>query len=261
MHEIDEVKFIRSRAMDDMVAHAFFTRSKGVSPPPFDSLNFDSRGADSVENVEENVRLASIACDADLTRLTLVNQAHGSLVHVADENDVGLKWTQRPEADAIITNKPNLPIGVLTADCLPMLIHDPRRRAIAVVHAGWKGTLHKISQKTIEAMEKKYGTNPEDVNVAMGPHIRPCCYEVKDDLYDAFMATGARCATYFLRSEGLRLDLARANTAQLQEAGVKTSSIDKDALCTSCQAGFFSYRRDTGNTGRQLSFIMLKGRP
>lgn len=244
------------------LSHGFFGRTGGVSRTPFDSLNFDSRGADPPENVKANTGLASMACAAPLEALALINQVHGSaVVEANEENRSRLRTT---DADAIITGEALVPIGILTADCLPVLLYDPVKRAIGAAHAGWKGTASGVSVRTVEAMRSKYGSDPKDIIAAFGPAIGRCCYAVGTEVVAAFKsaypesAWGYKC---FSEEAGkITFDLALANAGQLIEAGLSSDNIDAASRCTACNSHeFFSYRRGTGVTGRQLSFIMLTG--
>ncbi len=169
-----------------------------------------------------------------------LKQIHSAGVLVADR--AGLIG----EGDALITAQPGIALSVRTADCYPILLVDSRRRAIAAVHAGWRGTAAEIVPGTIAEMRARFGTNPADVYAAIGPGIGGCCYEV-----------GADVARQFNKSAG-RLDLADANRRQLTDSGVESSHIDMTALCTFCDADrFHSYRRDKEYAGRMVSFIRL----
>jgi purine-nucleoside/S-methyl-5'-thioadenosine phosphorylase / adenosine deaminase len=151
------------------------------------------------------------------------------------------------EGDAAVTNRPDLAISIRTADCYPILLADARNRAVAAVHAGWRGTATQIVRKTVEKMSAEFGTSPADVHAAIGPGIGACCYEV-----------GPEVARYFGSSERTHLDLASENRKQLEAAGVPSSNIEALGVCTFCDAErFFSYRRDKENPGRMTSFIQI----
>lgn len=249
----------------DGVCHGFLGRTGGVSEAPFKSLNFDFRGvgADAPENVMANMKLASKACSAPLEAVVLLNQAHGSAVVEANqENRSRLRTT---DADAIVCETDGIPLGILAADCLPVLLYDPVKRVIGAAHAGWKGTAAGISVRTVEAMRSMYGSDPKDIIAAFGPAIGQCCYTVGHTVIAAFKfaysesAWGDGC---FNNDAGkMTLDLAVANAGQLIEAGLIPDNIDAASPCTACNSHqFFSYRQDRGATGRQLSFIMLTGK-
>ncbi|MGA3202438.1 MAG: peptidoglycan editing factor PgeF [Bryobacteraceae bacterium] len=170
-----------------------------------------------------------------------LKQIHSDRVLVADRPGVV------GEGDAAVTNRPDLAISIRTADCYPILLADARNRAVAAVHAGWRGTATQIVRKTVEKMSAEFGTSPADVHAAIGPGIGACCYEV-----------GPEVARYFGSSERTHLDLASENRKQLEAAGVPSSNIEALGVCTFCDAErFFSYRRDKENPGRMTSFIQI----
>jgi polyphenol oxidase len=171
-----------------------------------------------------------------------LKQIHSNLALLADEPGVV------GEGDALITNHPGLAVSVRTADCYPILLADPRNRAIAAVHAGWRGTAAQIVIRTLEKMKSEFGTEPADVSAAIGPGIGVCCYEVGEDVSRQF---GFAIRTH--------LDLMSENRKQLEEAGVSPQNIQALDVCTFCDAErFFSYRREKEKAGRMTSFIMLR---
>ena len=161
-------------------------------------------------------------------------------------------WTEPPDADASIAKAAGALLAIETADCLPVLIVDPVHRRVAAAHAGWRGTTLRVAQEAIRALVRE-GSDPQDLLAALGPGIGPCCYEVGPEVEDAFGPQGAR---FFVPGPGTRrhLDVAAANRAQIEEAGVPGASIDRVDLCTRCRADlFFSYRRDGAHAGRMIS--------
>jgi polyphenol oxidase len=146
------------------------------------------------------------------------------------------------------------------ADCVPLLLHDPVKGVVAALHAGWQGTVGNIAGKGVEAMASMFGSNPKEIRAAIGPSISQCCYEVDAPVRDAFKKAGAAWDLY-ARESGAgkwQLDLAAANRQQLIDAGLSSGQIESEPLCVCCnQELFFSYRRDGGDTGRQVGFIML----
>jgi len=250
------IKYVASPLLQGKpVTHGFLTRIGGVSPAPYASLNFDARDTDPAENVERNRALFHEAFGVPAGRLVTVSQVHGKEI-LAIEGPLPEKPV---EADAIVTNETGVAIGMLTADCQPILLFDPVNRAIGAVHAGWKGTALGIVVETGELMWKKYGTNPEDLIVSLGPCIGPCCYKVGWNVLEEYMSRH-READCFSQKDGLRMDINNANSIQLALIGVKNENISNDSRCTSCNSDlFFSHRKDNGRTGRQLSFIMLGG--
>jgi purine-nucleoside/S-methyl-5'-thioadenosine phosphorylase / adenosine deaminase len=169
-----------------------------------------------------------------------LKQIHSSLSLVADRprGCVG-------EGDALITDQAGVAVSVRTADCFPILLADPRRRVVAAVHAGWRGTAAGVAAATLEKMRAEFGSEPGDAYAAIGPGIGACCYEVGSEVARLFGFDGAA-----------RVDLAAANRQQLIAAGVPGAQIETPGACTRCDARqFHSYRRDGQRAGRQISFI------
>jgi YfiH family protein len=182
---------------------------------------------------------------ADVT----LQQIHSDLVWDAS----GLVDREQ-EGDALVTNAPGQTIGVRTADCVPILLVDTRTRAVAAVHAGWKGTAGGIVEKAIGQLKQNYGTEAADLVAAIGPSIRACCYEVSSDVANNFSAWQDTVRSTAGRKP--HVDLARANFLQMERAGVRQGFIFDSGLCTSCRADlFFSFRREPTNPGRMLSVI------
>jgi len=186
---------------------------------------------------------------ASVHALAWVKQTHGSTVVVVDEY-----FTSQPlkEADALITDKLNIPIAVRTADCLPIFIFDPAHKAVAVVHAGWKGTQQEIFKKTYLAMQAKYKTDIEDIFVAFGPAIRSCCYQVGQEFAGHFPNAVS------LRDGKIFMDLIKANRDQLYSLGMERHQLFDSRVCTSCDKNYFSYRRDSEKAGRMVSLMMIR---
>jgi purine-nucleoside/S-methyl-5'-thioadenosine phosphorylase / adenosine deaminase len=181
-------------------------------------------------------------------------QVHGDAVTVvstlpADPSDVCAT-----AADIVMTAGVDVALAVQTADCVPLLLADSRTGAVAAAHAGWRGTAAGVARTAVRAMEKHFGTRAADLVVAIGPSIGPCCYRVGDEVLAAFGADGRR---WFYRvSDGLMLNLWRANQDQLAEAGVNCDRIHVAELCTAMDADLFhSYRRDGQNAGRLAAAI------
>ena len=252
MRNLNGLKFFSSPLFGEGVVHGFLTRKGGVSGPPYESLNFDARDTDPRENVDENRSRFFSAFGVE--RLITVSQVHGSSVFRLE----GGLSASPPEADAIVTNVSGVAIGMLTADCLPVLIYDPVNKAIGAVHAGWKGTALGVTMNAVKEMTRAFGSRPRDLVAALGPSIGPCCYKVGESLQDEFRKNGRTLDSFIPLDDGLRLDLGAENLSQLLSLGVPEKHISGSAPCTSCAADFFSYRRDGGRTGRQLSFIMLR---
>jgi YfiH family protein len=188
----------------------------------------------------------------DAARLAMARQVHSTRVLEADGRTGYIG-----EADALIANRPGLLIGIRTADCVPILLADARRRAVASVHAGWRGTAGEIARHALEALRRTYGTEAADVHVAIGPAIGPCCYEVGPEV-------ARRFAAWFEELRGInrpvKIDLPAANRLQLIDAGVPPEQIYSGAPCTFCAADqFYSYRREGSRAGRMIAAIGIRG--
>ena len=264
------------------LVHGFSTRHGGASV--LDSgervLNLGFTEWDSHENVSHNQKRFQSAAGASELTFVPLKQFHSSVVRFVPGSTAASY-----KADASFTNLPRLLLGVQTADCVPMLLVDPKRRAVAAIHAGWRGTLAGIVQKTIGEMRKKLDSNPADILAALGPAIGGCCYEVGTELVTEFTSQFADAAEYFdeLRTgeepnplqwlnmmppghqpspKNVRLDLRKANGSQLLAAGLRNTNIFITDLCTACHTDlFFSYRKEQSNSGRLLSVIGLRGNP
>jgi YfiH family protein len=203
---------------------------------------------------------ASLGVAAD--RLLLVQQVHGIGVAVARRGEAG-SW-RRPEADAIITDDPDVAIGVRTADCASVLFHDPSRQVAGAAHAGWRGTATGAARATVEALAREFGSVPDDLVAAIGPCLGACCGEVGPDVLDAFRAGGADEAAmraWFSPGRGDRsfLDLERANRDQLVGAGLRPERIFTSGLCTKTRRDrLHSYRGDGAAAGRMLAAIRCR---
>lgn len=242
------------------VIAGFTTRHEGVSRPPFNSLNLGLNTNDPHHNVQGNRSLLARAFGAKSDQLLTVTQVHGTDILIVDEPNQDVAHFLRIECDAIITNQPGIMIGIGVADCAPVLLFDPVRRVVAALHAGWKGTASGIVRKGVAAMAGSFGSNPADLVAAIGPSIGPCCYEVDEPVHAAFSAeteiwdqTASATST-----EKWKLDIPAAVRLQLISSGLTPDRIETSGQCVCCtQELFFSYRRDKGETGRHLGFIML----
>lgn len=184
------------------------------------------------------------AVGTELSRMVGTEQVHGCNVVCVAEPMAGCgalsRDTRVPQCDALITSVPNMPLLMLTADCVPLLIADARKRVVAAVHAGWRGTAQGIASKAIEQMRRAYGTSVADVVVGIGPCIGACCFEVGTEVVQA---VGEQYVVGFSANGRPMLDIAAANKAQLIEAGVPEANIELSGVCTCC-GGWPSWRRD-----------------
>lgn len=188
---------------------------------------------------------------ADPGRLAMVKQVHSARVLEADGRAGYIG-----EADALLTDRPGLLVGVRSADCVPLLLADIRRRSVAAVHAGWRGSAAEIARNTVELLRSRYHADPADILAAIGPAIGMCCYQVGPEVAKRFV----RWRPEFAGVEGpVNLDLAAINRIQLEQAGVPPEQIFGNAPCTFCAPGeFHSYRRDGAHAGRLIAAIGIR---
>ena len=193
----------------------------------------------------------------NLTNLTRNSQIHSSIVNKIDEKNIG----QRIDGDALISNVKEVPLLILTADCVPVVIIDPKNKAIGVAHAGWRGTYDKICKNTIDEMIKNYKSNPEDLICVIGPSIGPCCYEVSKDLVEKFNTNLANHAGEFdiIKDDKYFLDLWKINELTLKDCNVKDENIINLQICTNCNHDkFYSYRKHNKTPKRIGTMIQIK---
>lgn len=243
------VKYYISRSLERLgfVKHFFSTRIGGVSEVPFDSLNLGIYTEDKYENINKNYSRIFEAADMDGQNMVYLRQVHGDCFYIV--NDDNRKEIIGKDGDALITTSKNIPIGVMTADCIPVIIVDSLKRAAAVAHAGWKGTHLHIVDKVVRYMMDNLGARAEYITAVVGPGIGPCCFEVKEDVAEKFTFVEKRNCSYFV-------DLWQENKKQLINLGVR--NIIHEPLCTICmEDNFFSYRRDGKITGRMATFIEI----
>lgn len=243
------------------VTHGFTLRYGGVSRGGFASLNFTTRQGDRAERVRENWRRFEAAAGLRRGGWALVSQVHGAeVVAVGEGREACHHRRDCPEADAVVAGVPGVALGVLTADCLPVLLAGPAGRAVAVAHAGWRGTLLGVAPRALEKLPVEGRKGFGEITAGLGPAVGRCCCQVGDEVYEAFRETWGRsfARQIFTRADPWRLDLQHANRIQLLEAGLRDENIASLPFCTVCRPDlFFSHRRDGERTGRMLSFASV----
>ena len=260
--EKNGVKVLICRALEENgFANGFSTRPGGVSPLPENDLNLAGFGEDSDENIYEN-RRRFLNVFGEKFNLTTVWQVHGDDVKIVEtENDV---QNTEEKYDALVSDLPDLLIGVKTADCVPILLADAKNKSFAAIHAGWRGTVESIARKAVEKMRENYGTNPKNLICAIGPAAGCKNYEVGKEVIAAFaekFSTGGKLFVETRKNHAL-IDLHLANKEQLKNSGVPEENIFNAPFCTIERTDlFFSYRKEKniyGKTGRLLSVIGLE---
>ncbi|MFB3814047.1 MAG: peptidoglycan editing factor PgeF [Terriglobales bacterium] len=263
------------------LVHGFSTRLGGWSECyGGDTLNLGFTKDDSRAAVERNRAAFVAAVGASGWPLAAVRQFHSDLVWRADCEHPGA-------GDGLLTGAPGTLLAVRTADCLPILLADVKKRAVAAVHAGWRGTLKRIAEKAVGEMRRCFGSRPEDLRAAIGPGIHACCYEIGEEVREQFQSQFAYADALFTetkesdtiherypllfliqRAPGhiephlpvkIRLDLTEANRRQLLAAGLNPRSIWASPLCTACRTDLlFSHRAEKGHTGRMMAVIGIR---
>ena len=278
------------KALNRWLWHGFATRIGGVSraycaEEAPGELNLGFTASDPRENVSENRSLLAEAVTGDrATPLVSLRQFHSNLVVAADEKDAGRSPVAK--ADGAITATPGLLLAIQTADCIPVLVADRKRRVVAAFHAGWRGTVKRIVELSVGRMRLQYGSRPEDLIAAIGPGVGQCCYAVGEEVLSEFESQFSYARALFRevfdadpvhqkypmlfltqRAPGhspigpaLHLDLVEANRRQLLDAGLKPAAISATGGCTSCHTHlFFSHRASKGHAGRMMSVIGIRG--
>ena len=239
------------------LVHGFLTRHGGVSRGPFAALNLSTQVGDDADAVSENWRRVVAGAAAGL-RVATMRQVHGAAVVSVRQDTV-----DAGEADAMATAARGVALGVLTADCVPILLVAPAHGVVAAVHAGWRGTVAGVTAHTLDHLAAAFAVPPSDVYAAFGPSIGGCCYETDHRVADQLeQQWGPLPGVVQDRSHGkVRLDLRQANLEILVRRRVPRAQLVRVGPCTRCAAAdFFSHRGGRGRTGRQLSFIGWRAR-
>ncbi len=282
----NKLQLLHSEKLDRLawLVHAFSTRLGGVSRAyGGNTLNLGFTKHDSRAAVERNRELflkeLGVANGRKSWPLVTLRPIHSDLIHRVDRMRVDRIPEQPLAGDGMVTDTPGLLLAVQTADCLPIIVADRKRRAVGVFHAGWRGTVKRIVEKGVGEMRKHFGSDPRDMVVAIGPGVQGCCYEVGEEVRTGFEAQFAYAGSLFrevkesdpvrekypllfltARAPGhsdlpvkLFLDLVEANRRQLLDAGVLAKNIDAVAPCTACHTELlFSFRAEKGVTGRLM---------
>ncbi len=274
------------------LVHGFSTRVGGFSRAYGSrALNLGFTKEDSKAAVERNRAAFLQELKATTSRrkggagaqpwpLVTLRQVHSDVIHFVDASPESQLF-----GDGLITAMPGLLLGIQTADCLPVILVDPKRRAVGVFHAGWRGTVQRIVEKGVGEMRRRFGSRPRDLKAAIGPGIHECCYEVGAEVREKFQSQFSYAAKLFREVEErdpvrdkypmlfltarppghsvlpkkIFLDLVEANRQQLLTAGVPAQSIEASPLCTYCRTDvLFSYRAEKGKTGRMMGVVGIR---
>ncbi|WP_020675158.1 peptidoglycan editing factor PgeF [Geopsychrobacter electrodiphilus] len=263
MTRADKISYLEPDwASPDMALSAgFSTRHGGVSRAPYNSLNLGFGTDDQPAHVEGNRANFCRAFNLQPHQLLTIKQVHGTSLLLIDEENLDLSHFLSVEADGIVTNQRGFMLGVLVADCVPLLLHHPGKGVVAAVHVGWRGAANGIIAQAIDSMNTHFHCAPEEILAAVGPGIGAHRFEVDRPVREAFRG-GSGFWDLISKEVSLghwQVDLGLSSRLQLESCGILSEHIDVAQECTCChQELFFSYRRDKGETGRQLGFIQLK---
>ena len=253
------VTFYRAEGLGTV--HGFSTRLGGVSALPFDTLNLGLSQGDDPACVRENFRRFCAAVGADVDRMVVTHQVHQDDVRIATSADAGkgLDRERDYDVDGLITNERGLPLVIHSADCIPVLLHDPVKQVIGACHAGWRGTALGIAAKTVREMQRIFGCDPADIRAAIGPAIGQCCFETDGDVPAALHAALGDEAEPYITWNGRKyhIDLKAINALWLRKSGV--TQIDVSGDCTACRTDlYWSHRKHGGERGSQIAMISLE---
>lgn len=243
--------------------HAGFTiRTDGCSKAPFASFNLGLHVGDQREQVVTNRRMLCGELGFPFSAFTCAEQIHGNKVVRITEQNKGAGRDSMEDciaaADGTFTNEPGVLLTSYYADCVPLYFLDPTSKAVGLAHAGWRGTVARISEQMVQAFAETYGSKPENILTAIGPSIGGCCYEVDERIIEQVKLAAKSwepCVTA-LSAGKYMLDLGMLNQVIMEEIGIKSEHILRTDWCTSCRTDlFFSYRKEAGKTGRMASYI------
>ena len=267
LKEKNHVPYIQFKNLSatGIVKHGFSTRKGGVSTGIFSSMNLNFKRGDDPDAVLENYRRMADALDMRVEDMVLSDQTHTTNVRVIIEEDRGkgiLKPQDYSDVDGMITNVPGLVLVTSYADCVPLYFVDPVRKAIGLSHSGWKGTVGHIGQKTVEKMHEVYGSEPKDIVAAIGPSICQSCYEVSEDVIQAFAKNYDRAVMkeicYRKENGKYQLNLWEANRHVLLAAGILPEHLAVTDICTCCNpTRLFSHRASQGKRGNLAAFLAI----
>jgi YfiH family protein len=257
-HNENGVRYLTFDIFPKDVIHAIFTRQGGLSPDPWNSLNVGGTVGDELERVRENRYRSFAALGRARESMFDVWQVHSADVVIANAAHSHFNSPPEFKADGIVTDNPDVSLFMRFADCTPVLLYDPKKKAVGIVHAGWQGTVKRASGQAVRMMQAAYGSAPGDILAAIGPAIGPDHYEVGVDVLEQVQYSFGRDSASLLHEKGGRIhfDLWAANKLVLEQVGVR--QVEVAGLCTACHPGdWFSHRAQKGKTGRFGGLIAL----
>ena len=265
----ESTPYLSFRALDDlgMVKNGFSTRMGGASLGKFATMNFSYSRGDDPDHVLENFTRMAAALGVDRDRMVVSYQTHTTNVRRVTREDEGkgvIRERDYRNVDGLITDVPGITLVTFYADCVPLYLVDPVHHAIGLSHSGWRGTVRRMGQVTMDAMKEAFGTRPEDVTACIGPSICRDCFEVGEEVAEAFADAfdpKYRDALYRANAKPgkYQLDLWKANEIIFQEAGVPKEQIHTTNICTMCNSDYlFSHRRVGEERGNLAAFLSIR---
>lgn len=245
--------------------HGFSTRLGGVSTGKYSTMNFGFENGDKKENVLENYKRICNAINVNYKNCVVSKQTHTTNIRIVTKDDIGkgvIKKRDYTDVDGLITNIPNIVLVTQYADCVPLLFADPTKKVIASSHAGWRGTVNCIADKTVKLMVENFNCNPKNILVGIAPSIMECCFEVDKPVFEEFnklknIDINDICT--FMPNNKYNINLQKTNSLILQAAGVPKENIIITDLCTKCNSQLFhSHRATNGERGNMAAFISIK---
>lgn len=261
LHFRGEVGYLTFKKFEEypFLNHSFSTRLGGVSKNEFSSMNFYLSGLESKENVEENYRIFCNALGYDKEKLVRSLQVHGNKIKVISNEDIKNEVLNFSGVDGFITNIPSVVLKTSHADCCPIYMFDPVKKVVGLAHAGWRGTVSKISENLARSFTEKFGSKKENLICALGPCIGKCCFEVGEDVKKEFESLKLGMTFEQNKNGKFNIDIKETNKRILENFGVPSENIVKSDICSSCNKGWlFSHRATKGKRGNNAAFITIK---
>lgn len=254
---IEYLEFNCLAAFSNKLVHCITTRIGGIGNPSV-------KHAEACEHTRDNFKFLSDSIGIDYKNMVFANQVHEDTVRIVNHENRGegvLRPRMKEGCDALMTIMPDTALVAFFADCVPVLFYEPEKNAIAIAHAGWRGTVKKIAAKTAQKMIEQFGCNPESIIACIGPSIGRCCFEVEMPVKDQFENVFGMDNQIIEPAEPgkFKVDLWEANIKQLLDKGLRQENIHSSGICTVCNNQvLYSYRADGGSTGRNYAVLQLR---
>lgn len=258
------IQFSNLKRYENNIVHCFTTRLGGISKGNCSTLNLGYKAYDSIQNVDENYNRLCKALGVEYSSLVYSSQVHGTDIRIVREKDEKNNRNREENLgsyDGLATDVKGITLVTFYADCVPILFYDDNRKIIAMAHSGWRGTVAEIVVKTVEKIKNVYSCNPEDLEIAIGPSIGKCCFEVGEEVYDQFVRKLYWSKRFCKKTNNNKwhIDLKGIIKQSLLNSGVANEKICDVAICTKCNKHiFFSHRGDNGKTGSLAAVMQIK---